>query len=226
MSPKPTLDRVLHGIAGVGPLLFLAVATVEGALRAGYDPVAQPISALALGPRGYIQELNFALLAVSFFSFALVLRKHLRHGIASIAGPGVFLVMTIGVALAGAFRMDAPGATPTLSGQLHLVGGFLVFPWMPIALLLVARRFRRDPRWRPYFVYTLSTGLFCLATIVFFLLFVGPPGFPRPYPGIMGLVQRVQLLPFFVWIALATRRAFRPAQLESEQRASEGILQT
>ena len=75
MNSKRTLDRVFHGIAGVGPLLFFAVATVEGSLRAGYDPIAQPISALALGPRGWVQELNFVLLAASFFSFAAVLRS-------------------------------------------------------------------------------------------------------------------------------------------------------
>ena len=212
MNPKPILYRVLHGIAGVGPLLFFAVATVEGSLRAGYDPIAQPISALALGPRGWVQELNFVLLAAGFLSFAVVLRSEFRRGVSSVAGPGVIAMMTIGVALAGGFPMDAPGEPATLAGRLHMAGGFLVFPWMPVVLLLMARRFRRDESWRPYFEYTLATGLLCLATIVFFLLFVGPPGFSRPYPGIMGLVQRLQLLPFFAWIALVTRRAYRGAR--------------
>jgi hypothetical protein len=209
MNPKPILQRVLHGIAGVGPLLFFAVATVEGALREGYNPIAQPISALALGPRGWVQELNFVLLTASFFSFAVVLRSEFRRGVSSVAGPGVIAIITSGLVMSGAFTMDAPGAPATLAGRLHLVGGFLIFPWMPVALLLMARRFRRDENWRPYFEYTLATGLLCLATIVFFLSFVGPPGFSRPYPEIMGLVQRLQLLPFFAWMALVTRRAYR-----------------
>ena len=209
MNPKRILHRIVHLIAGVGPLLFFAVATVEGTLRTGYDPIAQPISALALGPRGWVQELNFALITASFFSFAVVLRSEFRRGVSSIVGPGVIGIMTIGAVLAGAFPMDAVGAPATLTGRLHMAGGFLVFPWMPVALLLMARRFRRDESWRAYFEYTLATGLLCLATIVFFLLFVGPPGFSRPYPGIMGLVQRLQLLPFFAWIALVTRRAYR-----------------
>ena len=210
MHDKPVLDRVVHRIAAAGPLLFFAIASVEGFLRAGYDPILQPISALALGPRGWIQELNFALIAASLFSFAVVLRKALRPGPASVAGPGLFVFMTIGIALSGAFVMDPPGAPPTLAGRLHLAGGLLFFPWMPIALLVVARGFRRDTRWRPYFAYTLVTGLFCLATIVFFLIFVGPPGTgPRAYPEVAGLVQRLQLLPFFTWIALVARRAYR-----------------
>ena len=201
------MKRVLHVIAAVGPLLFLAVATVEGFLRGGYDPIAQPISALALGPRGWVQEVNFAIFAASLLSFAVVLRQQLRPGVSSVAGPGVFLLLTIGVALAGAFRMDAPGTPPTLVGRLHLMAGFLVFPWIPVALLIVARRFRRDPRWRPYFAYTLVTGLYCLGAIVFFLLFVGPPELPRRYAGFAGLVQRALLFPFLVWIALVARRA-------------------
>jgi len=211
MNSKRTIDRILHGVAGIGPLLFLAIATVEGFLRAGYDPIAQPISALALGPRGGIQEVNFALLAASLFSFAAVLRTELRPGKASVAGPGVFVLMTIGIMMAGIFTMDAPGAAPTLAGQLHMVGGFLFFPWMPVVLLLVARRFRHDARWRPHFTYTLATALACLATIIFFLLFVGPPPWPRPLSALAGLVQRLQLLPFFTWMAIVAHRAYRGA---------------
>jgi len=210
-SQHTLLDRVIHGVAGIGPLLFFAVATVEGFLRAGYDPIAQPISALALGPRGWIQEVNFALLAASFFSFAAVLRTALRPGMASVAGPGVFVLMTIGVVLAATFTMDAPGAASTLIGGLHTVGGFLVFPWMPVVLLIVARRFRRDARWRPHFNYTLVTGLACLVTLIFFLLFVGPPPSPRPLSALTGLVQRVLLLPFLTWTAIVAHRAYRGA---------------
>jgi Protein of unknown function (DUF998) len=211
MNTKRTIDRIIHAVAGIGPLLFLAIATIEGFLRAGYDPIAQPISALAIGPRGFIQEVNFALLAASLFSFAAVLRNALRPGPASVAAPGVFAVMTIGIVMAGIFTMDAQGAAPTLVGQLHTMGGFLFFPWMPVVLLLVARRFRRDARWRPYFTYTLVTGLACLAIITFFLIFVGPPPAPRPLSALGGLVQRLQLLPFFTWMAIIAHVAYRRA---------------
>ena len=211
MNSQRTTDRILHAVAGIGPLLFIAIATAEGFLRSGYDPIAQPISALALGPRGFIQEANFALLAASLFSFAAVLRTELRPGMASVAGPGVFVLMTIGIMMAGIFTMDASGAAPTRAGQLHVAGGFLFFPWMPVVLLLVARRFRRDARWRSHFTYTLATGLLCLATIVFFLLFVGPPPWPRPLSQLAGLVQRLQLFPFFAWMAIVAHVGYRRA---------------
>jgi hypothetical protein len=146
---------------------------------------------------------------VSFLSFAVVLRSHLREGAAAVVAPGVLVIMAFGVALAGAFPMDAPGAPVTMAGRLHLLGGLLVFPWMPIVPLVVVRRFSRDAYWRPYHIPTLVTGLVCLATIGFFLLFVGPPEAPRIHSGVRGLVQRAQLVPFFAWIALVTLRAHR-----------------
>jgi hypothetical protein len=210
MNSRSAIERTFHGIAGVGPLLFLAVATLEGLLRAGYDSVAQPISALGVGPRGWVQTLNFALLAVSFFSFAAVLKADLKRGVSSMAAPGLFVVMAIGVTIAAAFPMDPPGVPVTLTARLHDVGGFLVFPWIPLVALLLARRFRQDGDWRAYFRYTLATGLFCLTMLVFFLIFVGPPSAPaRLASEYRGLVQRTLLVPFFVWIAVVTRHAYR-----------------
>lgn len=209
MKPNRTLDRVLYAIAGVGPLIFLAVASAEGLLRSDYDPMAEPISALAVGPRGWVQEVNFVLLAVAFLAFAIVLRNAFRGGKASLAAPALFTVMTLGVVVAAAFPMDAPHVSPTDVGRLHDVGGFLVFPVLPIVVLLVARRFRHDPVFHPYFKYTLATGFFCLALVIFFLLFVGPPTAPpRLASEFRGLVQRILLVPFFTWMALVARRAY------------------
>jgi hypothetical protein len=202
-----TSTKSIRAVAGIGPLLFFSIATIEGFLRSDYDPLAQPISALAMGERGWIQGVNFLLLAVSFLAMAAVLRSALRLGFASLAAPVVFTIMAIGVAVAGLFPMDPPGAAPTRSGELHMVGGFLVFPLIPVVVFLLAVRFRRDAHWRSFFLYSLVTGLFCLAALGFFLTFVGPPGFQRPFPGLVGVVQRLVLFPFFIWIGLVVHHA-------------------
>ena len=43
----------------LGGLLFTAVYLVEGATRPGYDALVLPISALSLGPGGWVQQANF-----------------------------------------------------------------------------------------------------------------------------------------------------------------------
>jgi hypothetical protein len=210
MTTKQLVDRVLHGLAGAGPILFFLLATVEGSLRSDYDWIAQPISALAIGPRGWVQGVNFALLAASFFAFAAVLKHAFHAGAASRAAPIVLTIMTIGVVVAGLFPMDAALAPPSLNGKLHGLGGFLVFPCIPVLVLLLARRFRSDAEWRPFFRYTLAVGGWCLTLFVFFLLFVGPPtAEPRLASEFRGLVQRALLLPFFAWIALVVGHAHR-----------------
>lgn len=209
MNKHPFLGPVLHALAGAGPMLFFLVASAEGLGRNDYDWVAQPISALALGPRGWVQELNFALLAVSFLAFAAVSRTTFQRGPASLVVPLLLVVMTVGVVIAGIFPMDATFTAPTLDGKLHGLGGFLVFPCIPLVVLFLSWRFRDEPGWRPYFMYTFLTGALCLTLLLFFLLFVGPPNAPpRAASEYRGLVQRTLLLPFFTWMAVVVRHAY------------------
>ena len=47
-----------------GGLVFTGVYLAEGATRAGYRTLAQPISALSLSPGGWVQQLNFIVFGV------------------------------------------------------------------------------------------------------------------------------------------------------------------
>jgi len=215
LDMRATSHRIIRAVAIVGPLLFFTIATVEGFLRPGYDPIAQPISALAIGDRGWIQGINFLIFTSSLLAFAALLRAEFRDGFASHLAPSAFFVMAIGVAFAGLFPMDAPGVVATRSGAIHGVAGFFVFPVIPLAVVLMSLRFRREAHWRPYFGISLVIGLLNLATIICFLTLVGPPGTARPYSHLMGLVQRIDLVPFLVWIALiAHRSAWRSIALD------------
>ena len=46
-----------------GPV-FAATFLAEGAVRESYQPLRHPVSSLALGPRGWIQAVNFAVTGV------------------------------------------------------------------------------------------------------------------------------------------------------------------
>jgi len=51
----------LLGAGVVGTVLFVVTFLVDGLTRPGYDPLRHPVSALALGPRGWVQVENFVL---------------------------------------------------------------------------------------------------------------------------------------------------------------------
>ena len=48
----------------VGPTLFVAIFMLEGWLRPGYNSRGMYVSELALGPRGWIQGVNFVVFGV------------------------------------------------------------------------------------------------------------------------------------------------------------------
>ena len=54
----------------IAPVLFVAVFTIEGSLRVGYDPISSYVSELSLGPRGWIQIANFVVFGALVLVFA------------------------------------------------------------------------------------------------------------------------------------------------------------
>ncbi|MGH2557079.1 MAG: DUF998 domain-containing protein, partial [Actinomycetota bacterium] len=50
----------LLAVAGIlGPILFTVAFIVQALFRPGYSHIAEPVSALAAGPNGWIQNANF-----------------------------------------------------------------------------------------------------------------------------------------------------------------------
>ncbi|WP_231640770.1 DUF998 domain-containing protein [Nocardiopsis sp. NRRL B-16309] len=137
-----------------GAWLFNAVFLLDGLTRPGYHPVRQPVSALALGPRGWVQTADFLVCGLLITAGA-------------VAVPGAFgsvpltlAIAALGLALtaSGVFRMDpmrgyppgTPDTTPEDQSRAHrlhdMAGGvvFLLLPGTP----LVAAFALSDPVWQ------------------------------------------------------------------------------
>ena len=54
----------LVSCGGIGAFLFTVTYLIEGFTRPGYDAWQQPISALSLGPGGWVQQVNFVVFGV------------------------------------------------------------------------------------------------------------------------------------------------------------------
>lgn len=199
----------LAGIAA--PIVFVASFLIQGALRAGYDPLRHPVSALSLGPDGWVQMVTFWTTGLLVLAFAAGLS---REGVGR-AVPILIAIVGIGLLGAGFFACDpisgypvgSPNPAPrTAHGIAHDLLSTHVFTVLPAAMIVMARRFHRagDHFW---------ARLSAIAGAAFFACFViAGIGF-RQNPVLMpyaGLWQRLALIIGLGWLGLLAVRLRRP----------------
>ena len=196
--------RALAAWAGmIGPALFVGAFTLEGWMRPDYSARSMFVSELALGPNGWIQCVNFVMFGVLFLVFARGIAAEFPDGKASRAGPILLTIIGFSLLVSGFFVMDPVTTAPdqmTIHGKLHQFFGALVFSLSPISCFVFIRRFHSDPKWRSLQWRTLAAGTITMAAVV--LLSAGPTRAPAPSNAFNewnGLIQRMILIPYFVW---------------------------
>lgn len=215
----------LGTIAGlVGPGLFVLVFLVEGWTRPGYSPLTDYVSALSLGPRGWVQVTNFVVVGLCLLAFAAALRREFPTGTASRAGPVLFAVIALGLLLSGPFVMD-PVGTPrdamSLHGLVHGILGGVVFLLMPVVPFVYLRRLGREPGLAWLWWPTLLLGAFIAVADIVFTVATKVPSLVVASAAWAGLLQRLVLVPFLAWVALlAIGLLRRPAPRDRSVRTS------
>ena len=182
-------------------MLFVAVFSVEGALRPGYEVRSTFISALALGPRGPIQIMNFVVLGLMVLLFAAGVRAGFREGKASKAGWVLFAIIGVAFVGSGLFVMDpmwAPREAMTTHGLVHQLLGALVFSLGPASCFVFWRRFRIDAPWQSFAPWTLGAGVLSVAAVLFLRV---ATRMPEVLGGWVGVPQRVALITVLAWMA-------------------------
>ena len=175
-----------------GGLVFTGVYLAEGAARAGYRALAQPISALSLGPGGWVQQLNFIVFGVLVCLSAAGWRAALAPGRGALAFPVLRVIAGVGLVMDGLFAQDPsggypPGAragAPTVHGQLHTLFAVITITALAGGCFVLAARFAAEPLWRRWPVFAAAAGV---ATIVFIAAFGAAGG----HGGLAGVWERV-----------------------------------
>ena len=161
-------------LAVLGALLFMTVAAVQGALRPGYDVWHQAVSALSLGPGGWIQTLNFAVLGLLITSTVPVWRRVLAGGRAAVWFPTLTAVLGLSFLVAGFLPQDpAPGydpeglalQAPTTIGLLHLAVAGVAAASSVASCFVMATRFAADPHWRGWATYSRVMALLTILCV-------------------------------------------------------------
>ena len=201
---KITDRRVLAGWAGmIGSALFVTVFTLEGWLRPGYDATSTFISELSIGPRGWIQIINFIMLGTLFLVFTWGVTAEFREGKASKAGPILLAIIGFSFLVSGPLVTDlasTPRVQMSLHGIFHGIFGALVFSLSPVSCFVFWRRFRQDQNWKHLQGWTLAAGIITTAAVILLSAATKTQVIPNAFTPWNGLIQRMVIIPYLIWI--------------------------
>jgi len=202
---KTTMNRrQLAGWAGmIGSSLFVIVFTLEGWLRPGYDPRSTFISELSIGPRGWIQIINFIILGALFLVFTWGVSAEFRYGKASKAGPILLAIIGFSFLVSGPLVTDLAATSRdqmSIHGLLHGIFGALVFSLSPASCWVFWRRFREDPEWQPLQWLTLAAGIVTTGAVILLSASTKMQVTPNVFTPWNGLIQRMVIIPYLAWI--------------------------
>jgi hypothetical membrane protein len=221
----------------IGPLLFIVVLLIEGATRPGYSAWRTDGSYLALSDQGWEQIANFIVCGALCIAFAVGLRRVWRTGRASLWGPLLVGLFGLGLVIAGVFVTDpgqgyppgAPltGGEQTWHGWIHGINALLFFlVALPASCFVLARRFVAEPQNRRWGTYSWMVGALILVISLPINTFVVPFAEYAGLPVIEGLIQRVEIIVGWTWLALTALRLWREARKAGIEEASTRITVT
>jgi hypothetical membrane protein len=201
-------------VAGIaGPVIFAVVALVQSLLRPERSLVADPISALAAGPSGWVQDVNFLVFGLLMIAYAIGLHLGVRPTRRSMVGLAFLVLSGVGLVWAGLFpSTDATGARWD-DRVLHIVAFPTTFLGAGIGLIVMSRRMAGDPRWRSLATYALATGIAMLLLLLAGGGLVRVPGAPlHPWWGLFQWVLLAVWFPCMVVLALRLLRVARAVE--------------
>jgi hypothetical protein len=194
LTPARPLSRsllILLTCGTVGGLLYTTTFLIEGVTRPDYDAWQQTISALSLGPGGWVQQVDFVFFGLVTIALAFIWRQILKGGVGATWYPIMRGLEGLSLIGAGIFSVDpAPGyprgahLSSTLHGTIHTMCALVVLTSIALGYFVLARRFAQEPRWgRGWAVYSVISGLL---TLLLFAIFLNEPD-----SAIAGLIERL-----------------------------------
>jgi hypothetical membrane protein len=154
---KPSFNIVaaMALVCIVGVVLFWVILFISQSLKPGYNPIAQSISDLALGPYGWLQNIDSFLLAFVAVSLGLGFYYSMRKGKGLRIVAILFGTMAFGEIIAGIFQVDVIKTPLTAHALLHQVGASITAIAFPVAALMLLPALKADPDWKGLVNYTL-----------------------------------------------------------------------
>jgi hypothetical protein len=189
-----------------GPF-FIVVFLIEGSLRSGYQSLRQPVSALSLGERGWVQQANFIVTGILMLACAFGFRLALVPYGGSFWAPLLVGIFSLGLIGAGVFSTDITGLPKekgvvvkrTKSGIFHDLFSLPVFVALFFAECFVFGHLFAAAGEYGWEIYSIISGTLFITGFV--LAGIGFSGSSKLAP-VGGLLQRLTIGIGWMWIAL------------------------
>jgi hypothetical membrane protein len=181
----------------VGPALFVSGVVLAGMLYDGYSHTSQKISELggAGAEFAFGQNVNFVLLGTLVIGFTWALGRTL--------GPrylGARLIAVFGISSCianGLLPCDIACVGETPVAQAHNITGVVGFLAAIAGMIVLARRWRDDPRWQHHVTATILAVSVSAAGLIWFIV----TQVLDPLHPLSGVAQRTFVAALLSWIA-------------------------
>jgi hypothetical protein len=224
VTPNSRLHWSLLALGVAGSVLFNLTYLVDGWLRSGYDWIRQPMSALSLGPGGGVQEANFLIFGAIGVVTAFAWRATLGSGLGATWYPRLRVTAGLAMICAGVFSQDpgngypvgiAAPAHPSTHAIVHNLVSYVSLTLTIAELLILARRFAREPQWRGWATLAIAAGVLMMGFLATFGSLAGAHGSG-------GIFEKLaSATPTIFGIAIAIRLfARRDARITSDRNTS------
>jgi hypothetical membrane protein len=218
-ADRSRLIRLFLAVGALSAPLAVLVITIDGFLRPGYSPISQVVSDLGVGQHAWILNTVLVVFGPLCMLFALGFSQTMRTSIGRrrlVASTSLLVLTGAGFVNDGLFTEYNP-ADPqaALHNTLHILGFFVAFSSLALALLLIGLHLRKDRVWRRYGWYSFSSSLVMVLLIITLLLMILPDASPESGMQIIGLAERMLLVVACSWPAVTGYRLF--ARLQTQQ---------
>jgi hypothetical membrane protein len=191
----------------VGPILFVAAFTAVGALRPGYSPIHQAISALGTGTNGWQEDGPAIILGVLLLAFTasfFLATNEVLAALPRLIGTALLVVVSLVWIVVGIFT--AAPATRAVHTIASLIGEVSAIA----ALAVIGLGLRSERGWRAWSLYSIITAAVALATLV--LTFATSQRSIPTSTRLGGLMERLLVVECLAWfVAFGVKLARTPS---------------
>lgn len=187
-----------------------------------YNAISQPESDLAVGPYGFLMDINFALRGVLYLIFIVTFMNIVPKAGRSRSGLILLGVSAIGKLIIAFAATDLTSPPQTIHGIIHTIAALVSFFCGTLGILLISRSLHHVPHVLPSQRFLVGLAS---VTLIWSVIVIGTVVVSSQI-GVWGLLERILTGLFFLWMLMATLGLWKYPTLDgtSERWTTSGSL--